>query len=690
MKAKGSLGKKFAVFSGLSILVILIAFTVVIEIRLEKEILKEQHQSLLHQNKMLLNTIETFKNHLYSTTDFTLSLLYDELGWVRLDPKKNTMETAGKTLPVMLAEENPINNYHDPLDIFKSSRNADSTVFIRDGDEFYPVATTIITPEGQRDLGTALPRQNPAYEKLISGEAYEGKAKILGQHYVTKYLPIYSEENRVVGAIFLGYIMTGPLEQLRETFGNIKIGTSGYAYVVDQAGEMIVHPMLAGQNVKSLKSEDGHMLFEDMIAQKEGVKEYMWKEGDDTISKLVSFSTFDEWGWVVAIGTDSDDLTHAVKVIQNLMIVGCLVLVVLLVGVNVFFTRRFVTRPLSDFQSGLVAFFQYLGKETQQAREIEVASSDEIGQMSHMVNGHIGTIRENIQQNELFLQEVNQIVKKVNEGYFDKRIDLETSDPDLQRLKDSVNNMLKILQQSIGPNLVRVMDTLSEFAKLDFTRTIEGASGELEGIVNKLGDDVSVMLRDSVRNGEALEVKSERMKESMVHLAESAESQADSLKQSSESLEQMTEAVQGSFEQYMTIESQAEEMKSIIQIISEIADQTNLLALNAAIEAARAGEHGRGFAVVSDEVRKLAERTQKSLSEINASINTLTQLITDVTNTSRQQLEDIKQINDKVAEIDEHTQQNVQVAQETMEVTAEVSSLANCIVEDARQKRFKE
>jgi methyl-accepting chemotaxis protein len=125
-------------------------------------------------------------------------------------------------------------------------------------------------------------------------------------------------------------------------------------------------------------------------------------------------------------------------------------------------------------------------------------------------------------------------------------------------------------------------------------------------------------------------------------------------------IEKRSQAEEELSEKLSQLNTDAGQVKEVLTVISDIADQTNLLALNAAIEAARAGEHGRGFAVVADEVRQLAERTQKSLTEINATINVIVQSITDVSEAMTENAKAVgmlvEQTNETKTEIDDSMQ----------------------------------
>ena len=275
-----------------------------------------------------------------------------------------------------------------------------------------------------------------------------------------------------------------------------------------------------------------------------------------------------KWGMVVEI--DEDEVLDSVHTIRNIILgISVLIFGVLLL-VSIFLVQRLIIAKLATLQSAAYDLAKGEGDLTQR---VDVPSGDEIYEVAENINAFIEKVRVTVSEAKNSSSENTGIAQTLSDASLVIKGKTEQEAQIVRDVSQEGNDLQNVLQVSI------------EQAKTT-KEDIDSAGTILKGANDKIA-----------------------------HLAYEVQTRARDEVELAARLEQLS--------------SDVTQVKEVLTVISDIADQTNLLALNAAIEAARAGEHGRGFAVVADEVRKLAERTQRSLAEINASIGVIVQSVID-------------------------------------------------------------
>ena len=480
--------------------------------------------------------------------------------------------------------------------------------------------------------------------------------------------------------------MNADISSLSEEIMNISKTDYSYAYVIDKDGKIIIHPDkdLVGKDNPTTSKLVAR--YKNKEFNENGLIAYKNTKGED---RYADFIGLNDRGWLAISAMQKDVFTSNTMPLLKIQAIMAVLFIVIL-SAFVFFLLKSSLKPIKTIQDKLTEVFKFVTYKADAPAKLNINREDEFGQMSKVINENISEVVEGIKKDNAMISELNAIVNTVNKGKLGVLINQNPNNPSLAELKTLLNSFFA----GITHNIRSVTAILNTYSKNDFTPTIEvpeGAEADLKDMilgVSNMGEVICTMLNSNLNDAKMLEEKATTLALAMKELTQGASTQASSLQESAAAVEQMSSSMNAISQKTADVIRQSDEIKNIITIIRDIADQTNLLALNAAIEAARAGEHGRGFAVVADEVRKLAERTQKSLGEIEANTNVLAQSINEMSESIKEQSEGINMINQSVAQIDNLTKENVVIANQANSVTSEVDEMAKAIVEEVRKKRF--
>ncbi|STP08674.1 methyl-accepting chemotaxis protein [Helicobacter cinaedi] len=505
-----------------------------------------------------------------------------------------------------------------------------------------------------------------------------------GELITTAFSPLVVD-GKLVGVIGANIF----LKNLQHDFVSLKTTPSSSVYLVgfdDRGNYNIVH-----SDEKVLFSQD---------SQKNEVYDFLYAhtpKTPNTPSEIIHYAysgiekmavcILNDHNWLLCSANSEEDFEQE---LYSLLMsqVGLFFVVVVIVAIVLYWIVVYQLRHIKNITQGLLSFFDFINHKTKDTPLLGLQTQDEFGVMARAIDENITNTKESLSKDKQAIAQTLEVVKAIESGNMTARVNVKPTNPQIKELGEILNKMLAVLESKIGADMNMISAVFAAYERLDFTQDIPDAKGGVEVTANMLGKEIVQMLKTSSGFANTLAEQSKELESSMNKLLQGTHSQASALEQSVSAVSEINASMHSVSEQTTEATAQAQDIKNIVSVIQDIAEQTNLLALNAAIEAARAGEHGRGFAVVADEVRKLAEKTSKSLGEIEANINMLVQSVNEISEAVNEQTLGLTQINDSINQIQMITQENVQIADLTNGITQQVNGIASEIQADVQKKKF--
>lgn len=321
----------------------------------------------------LLDTTVSVRNNLITeknNSDLNLAeKLLNNLGELKLD-ENELIKVGDSNLPVLYAGKEKLSLNNKIIEDIKQATGTIATIFLLNDDKLIRVATNILKNK-ERAIGTYLTNDEIVYTRIVNNEEYTGLFTFEGESFISKFKPLLDKDKRVIGAIAIGNnVLNGYLEQ---TLSDIKVGKTGYVYIVDSKGNEIVHPQNDEQNLS------GYDFVKEIISYKNGTIEYTYKG----VHKLAYYKYFEPWDWYIVTAANYDDLkSSSISILYTILISG-FVIIVLGTFIALFMTNSLV-KPINKLKS-----YMEIASRGDLTIRSDINSKDEIGVLSNSFNNMI-------------------------------------------------------------------------------------------------------------------------------------------------------------------------------------------------------------------------------------------------------------------------------------------------------------